>query len=1038
MVERVTIRDRGLMMLKRMGWLAGMLTAHFTLLVMVALPMVVLPAFVLSVHGDEFPAPRNTQAGSETLLTAKEALQKIKVPAGFQVSLFAGEPDVQQPISLTTDSRGRLWVAENYTYAESATNFDLRQRDRIVILEDTNHDGQMDKRTVFWDQGVRLTSVEVGFGGVWALCPPNLLFIPDRDGDDRADGPAEVVLDGWNDGSVRHNVVNGLKWGPDGWLYGRHGILATSLVGKPGDGPSQRTKINCGIWRYHPVKSAFETVVHGGTNSWGFDYDQYGEMFFINTVIGHLWHVVPGAHYRRMYGVDFHPHLYQLIEQTADHFHWDTREAWSDIRKGVTDTTSQAGGGHAHSGLMIYQGDNWPAEYRGDVFTVNYHGRRLNRDHLERHGAGYVARHGSDMVYSDDIWFRGIDLISGPDGGVYIADWSDIGECHDNDGIHRTSGRIFKVVYGEPKRRLESDLSKMSTDALAGLVTHADVWYPRQARRLLQERAVRGEDLSAARRTLLRVFEEASVDVHRLRALWALHAIGCEQSWWLERLADRQESVRAWAVRLLCDKSVSPSIDPPLAQQLATLATREQSPLVLLHLASALQKLDVKDRGPLANALITRDSLHDDLAFPSMVWYGLEPVIAAESRLPAGSRRAVAMLESAKIPVLQKFIARRLASDWDANRETLAQIVERLPGWGVALQRESLTGLRDALVGLRKVAPPPGWEAMVRRVEASAEPQVAERLRELSVVFGDGRAIEQIREMVANTAVDSQTRQLALRSLVLARDEESVPLLLKLIADRVLTNEVIRGLASFDRPEIPAAVLGQYGALDQDGRLAAVDTLVARPNYAEVLLQAVREGRVRRSDISAFHARQILSFDKVPLTKSLTEVWGEVRSSEGARRDQIQMLKDLATADRIKQADPRAGRALFQKSCSNCHVLYGQGKQVGPDLTGSNRRNLDYLLENIVDPSAVVAADFRAQVFRINDGRVVNGVIVEQGEKVLRVQTATEQVLLDRQEIEQTQATSQSLMPEGLLKDLSDAERLNLFAYLMSTEPPAP
>jgi len=345
-----------------------------------------------------FPEIFNTEPAKDKLLSPEESLAKISVPEGFQVSLFAGEPDVQQPIALTTDERGRVWVAENYTYAESSVNFENRLHDRIVILEDTDGDGRFDERTVFWDEAQKLTSVEVGFGGVWALCAPHLLFIPDANRDDVPDGKPVVVLDGFDASAVRHNIVNGLKWGPDGWLYGRHGILATSLVGKPGASASQRVPINCAIWRYHPTRGVFEAVAHGTTNSWGFDYDDHGEMFFINTVIGHLWHVVPGAHYRRMYGADFNPFLYQLIEQTADHFHWDTGESWSDIRKlGVSPTTDKAGGGHAHSGLMIYLGGNWPDEYRNSVFTVNLHGHRLNNDRLERHGAGYVGKHAPDF-----------------------------------------------------------------------------------------------------------------------------------------------------------------------------------------------------------------------------------------------------------------------------------------------------------------------------------------------------------------------------------------------------------------------------------------------------------------------------------------------------------------------------------------------------------------------------------------------------------------------------------------------------------------
>src|SRR6185436_3086989 len=325
--------------------------------------------------------------------------------------LFASEPQIRNPIGVTFDSRGRLWVAENYTYAELAVGFDARFRDRIVILEDTDGDGQADKRTVFWDHGDRLTSMVPGFGGVYVLCAPKLMFIPDRNGDDIPDGEPEVLLDGFEERSIRHNLANGLKWGPDGWLYGRHGILATSYVGKPGTPREQRAALNCSIWRFHPVTRAFEVVTHGTTNPWGHDWDDYGQLFFINTVIGHLWHVVPGAYYKRMYGEHPNPYLYELIDQTADHVHWDKKETWEEIRRGVTDATLKAGGGHAHSGLMIYLGDNWPDEYRNSVFAINYHGRRLNQDRLERRSAGYTAHHGPDFATFGDPWFRGVELL---------------------------------------------------------------------------------------------------------------------------------------------------------------------------------------------------------------------------------------------------------------------------------------------------------------------------------------------------------------------------------------------------------------------------------------------------------------------------------------------------------------------------------------------------------------------------------------------------------------------------------------------------
>jgi putative membrane-bound dehydrogenase-like protein len=226
-----------------------------------------------------------------------------------------------------------------------------------------------------------------------------MIFIPDRNGDDVPDAEPEVLLDGWAIDRIQHNIVNGLLWGPDGWLYGRHGILANSAVGKPGTPDSERTKLNCSIWRYHPTRRIFEVVAHGTTNPWGMDFDEHGEGFFINTVIGHLWHLIPGAHYKRMYGQDFNPRVYDFIDQHADHYHWDTGLKWTQSRdgKGLNDTL---GGGHAHSGLMIYLGDNWPAKYRNSVFTVNLHGYRLNNDLLQREGSGYSRTTGEGIAAS--------------------------------------------------------------------------------------------------------------------------------------------------------------------------------------------------------------------------------------------------------------------------------------------------------------------------------------------------------------------------------------------------------------------------------------------------------------------------------------------------------------------------------------------------------------------------------------------------------------------------------------------------------------
>ena len=619
-----------------------------------------LPAIILAstlCADDQAPAPFNTQEITIPFLKPAEALKAIAVPKGFRVQLAAAEPMVQQPIDMAWDTRGRLWVAECYTYAERETNFEKKLKDRIIILEDTNHDGVFDKRKIFWDGASQLTSIELGFGGVWAACAPNILFLADRNGDDQPDGEPEVILDGFDTDKVRHNIVNGLRWGPDGWLYGRHGILGPgSKVGRPGTPEAKRTHIQCGIWRYHPTRKNFEVVCHGTTNPWGHDWDEHGQLFFINTVIGHLWHAMPGARYQRMYGNHFDKHLYELIQQTADHYHFDVgKEKWSDLKKtGMTSGTDAAGGGHAHTGMMIYLGDNWPAEYRGNVFTLNLHGLRMNQESLHRQGAGYVGKHAADFMSTSDKWFRGIELSYAPDGSVYVLDWSDIGECHDNDGIHRTSGRIYRISYGKTEAA-KVDLTEWSNDDLAESVGSPNEWYSRQARQLIQQRAAAGQDLTKAALKLMNTYRLTSSTPTALRAMWTLNAISsADEDWLLEQSNDEREHIRTWAIKLLCDQE---ALSKKTQKRFIEMGGQDKAGLVQLQLASALQQLPLEDRWPLANALVSQDTFAKDPVFPLLVWYGINPAVT-ENR-----NASLKLVAQCKIPKVRQFIARRLAGE---------------------------------------------------------------------------------------------------------------------------------------------------------------------------------------------------------------------------------------------------------------------------------------------------------------------------------------------------------------------------------------
>jgi putative membrane-bound dehydrogenase-like protein len=976
---------------------------------------------------EPFPEPVNTQPSNTTPLPPADLVKSLTMPPGFQATVFAAEPDVQQPIAMSFDARGRLWVIENYTYPDRATDGSLKSRDRIVVFEDTAHSGHFDRRTVFWDEGRHLTGLAVGLGGVWALDLPRLIFIPDANADLKPDGPPQIVLDGFDLAKAGHTMANGLKFGPDGWLYGREGIQADSLVGRPGAPDAERVHLGAAIWRVQPVSHRVELVAQGTTNPWGMDWDATGEAFFINTVIGHLWHVIPGAHYRRMYGDDPDPHVYRLIEQTADHVHWDTHELWQDVRKlGVTEASSKAGGGHAHTGLMIYQGDNWPAEYRGKLFTINFHGRRLNSDILEREGSGYVGRHGADHTFFGDPWFRGIDLDSGPDGGVFVLDWSDTGECHNHDGIHRTSGRIYKISYGSPAAPSVGDISKLSDTELVALQDHPNEWFVRASRLEMQRRALSGADVSALRTGLTKLHERHGDALAHLRALWDLQALGAVPEPVLRTSLERPDDhEQAWAIRLLTDSPTGAAPNADVLRLLRQTAEGRNAALVRLTLASVAQKLPPRERAPILQPLLGHAEDANDHNLPLMLWYAAAPLGDTAPDL------LVPLAAHCEIPLTRRYLARRLGEEIERQPQFIGQLLSIAAGRDAAFQRDVLSGLTEALSGWRKAPKPPGWEAAHRQFAASTDPGVRQAAEEVAAIFGDSNALDVFRKMALDETRDLPVRRGALRVLVDGQAPGLREICEKLFAVHELSSTAAAGLALNDDPAIAEFIIARFSPLYGDEKAAAVAALVSRRPWAARFLQAVADGQIPRNSVNASVARQVRSLGDTALTAQLEKLVGHIGAVSPDKTGLVKKWKKRLSADVLAQADRQAGHTVFSSICAACHRLNGEGATIGPDLTGGQRDNLDYLLENLADPSAVVAPEFRLSTITMKDQRVLAGIIKSRNEKSLVLQTPVEALTLATDDVQSVQTSERSLMPDGLLDALSETQVRDLIAFLM-------
>ena len=950
-------------------------------------------------------------------LPPEKAASTMIVPEGFNVTLFAGEPDVQQPIGFCFDDRGRLWVAEAYNYPNHGT----KPGDRIVIFEDSDGDGKFDKRSVFYDQLNYVTGIEVGFGGAWVMSPPNFYFIPDRNGDDVPDSQPEILLDGFGNHANSHNLANGFAWGPDGWLYGTHGRTNWSLIAKPGTPDDQRVQFDGGVYRYHPIKHVWEPYADGTTNPWGIDWNDVGESFVTNCVNPHLFHIIQGAHYEPWRSRQSSRYAYERIPTIADHLHFVGEQ---NVRDGLgSEAEDAAGGGHAHCGTMIYLGDNWPSKYRNSVFTNNIHGKRVNNDLLKRSGSGFVASHGPDIIRSLDPWHMGVTIQYGPDGSVFVSDWSDTGECHSTRNTRRETGRIFKVTYGKPVYT-PVNIASLSDRELVKLQLHRNEWHVRHSRRVLQERAARGDDMVRVRHDLLDIFQEQSEVPTKLRALWTLRVIGAiDDKFLLEQLNHESEYVRAWAIRFLCEGS-----DPtaPALTRFIEMASRDPSPYVRLHLSSALQRLTLANRWAIATALLQHGEDSEDTNLPLMNWYGIEPLIDTDLQ------RFVELAKSSQISLVRNHIARRVASHAESasGLNALAQILSNRDE--PVFQLDLLTGMMRGLEGRRSVDLPANWTAAYRKLETSADARVRQSAIELALVFGDSRALESLRNVAVDRSANPWDRQRAVHSLVVKKAPNVASLLVELVSDSDVRREAIRGLAEFDSASTPGMLIDKYMSFDNDSRQDALQTLSSRVTWGTSLIDAVESNQIPRKDVSAFTARQLQSLGDRQLSERITKTWGEMRTTSDDKAKLITKYKKLLTPETIKKANLISGRTLFEKNCANCHRMFGLGGAIGPEITGAQRTNVEYMLENLVDPSASVSKDFQMELIQTDAGRVITGLVVDESEKALTIQTANERLVLPKSEIENRSLSKVSMMPDGLLQTMTNEQIRDMIGYLAS------
>ncbi len=963
-------------------------------------------------------------------LSPEEALRRFRVADGFDVQLFASEPQVRQPVTMTFDDRGRLWVIQYLQYPAPAglrpvtvdrylrTRYDRvpepppkgpRGADKITILEDTDGDGRADKVKDFVT-GLNLASaLALGNGGVYVGQAPYLLFYPDRDRDDVPDGDPEVLLAGFGLEDA-HAVINSLQWGPDGWLYGAQGSTVTADI--RGIGFQQ------GLWRYHPPTGRFELFSEGGGNTWGLDFDHHGNAI-AGTNYGNVvcLHQVQGGYYVKgfsKHGPLHNPYTYGYFEHARHQGH---------------------SGGHVTCGGIVYQGNTYPETFRNAYIGANLLSNAIYWSTIDPDGSTFQTRYQGTLLSTDDIWFRPIDCLTGPDGSVYVADWYDERANHviPDDTWDRSNGRIWKIVARGTPPAGKPALGERASAELVELLSHPNAWYRREARRILMER----RDASIRPR-LLSLIDQTTNETTSLEALWALYTSGGWNDELALRLLDHPSiDVRAWTVRLIGDDRRA--LPTPLAERLVRLAHDEPSMTVRSQLACTCKRLSGPDGLPVVRNLLAHDEDAADPHIPLLLWWAIEGK-ALDNR-----QRVLAMFAEGEFwkrkmvhgTIVERLARRYVAAKSDDGYAACAQLLALAPAADdsrllVAAMENEYSGTRLDRVPSTLAEPLANlWR------QHGADPTVTR----LALKLGSDDAYASALRRLADPTETKEARLAFIAAMGQAGSDDAIPRLVPLLDDATPAAETIRlaALAALERfaaDSIAGEVLNRYDRFSPALKVRAIAMLSTRNAWSTALVGAVARGQVSAKDVSVDQIRQMLAHDDAALAKSIEGIWGKVRGATPGEK--LAYVPVLGRVLNEGKADAANGKSLFAKHCGICHTLHGEGNKVGPDLTTSDRRNRDVLLVNILDPSGYVRPEFVAQTAVLGDGRVLTGLVVESNaEQITLVDAKNQKTTIPRGDIEQLQPSPVSLMPERLLETLTPQELRDLFGYLQSDAPPA-
>jgi putative heme-binding domain-containing protein len=943
-------------------------------------------------------------------LSPQEAMKKMMLPDGFHVELVAAEPEIVNPVAMTFDERGRVWITESVEYPREAAG---PGRDRIKVLEDTDGDGRADRFTIF-AEGFNIPSgIAVGYGGVWLANAPDILFLQDIDGDGRAD-KREVVVTGFGRDDT-HELPNSLTWGPDGWLYGLNGVFNPSTIEQGG----KKHEFTCALFRIHPRTREFQVFAEGTSNPWGVAWDTEGSAFVSACVIDHLWHLAETGYYIRQGGP--YPPFTQPMGSIVRHKHQKA----------------------AYCGIHFFDSDAYPAEYRERLYMGNIHGGAINVDVLSRDGSTYLGTGAPDFLVANDAWFMPVVQKTGPDGCLYILDWYDRYHCYqdarrDPEGIDRLKGRLYRVRYRDAPRASRFDLAAENDSQLLERLHSPNVFFRDLAQRILCER----NDPETRPMLERLVTDRTAPRKARMHAVWAL--VGCgplSLEFHQALLADDDPGFRAWGVRAAGN---FPAADATLRQKIAAM-TRDPAPEVRLQVAIAAKKIDGID--VVATLVDVLAHSGGDKLIEHAVWQNLQPLLEDHSPRLLQLAAADEYRQSPGVANLMPRVIERVLACRDPR--PIAALVSRLfedASVPAADMQKCLATLTAKLVhreirAEQMAALRPELEGVVEKLLARApdDPLYADAAL-LAASWRHPVGLAAARALFRASDQTPARRAQALDALVAADDPSLETSVADLLAGGKFSPVELRvaalaSLSRLDAPWVARLVLANYPRLEPELRPRAIELLTERRQWAEALLEEIGAGRIPASALNANQVRQLLLRGDASLAQKVKARWGSLRDERDSKRDEV--IDQMRTYLRNTAGDPLAGLEVYKRVCGQCHKLHGEGQEVGPDITANGRGSFEQLLSNVFDPSLVIGASYQARTVVTTDGRVLSGLVAEDSPQrvVLKMQGGKLEAIA-RQDVESVTTSQLSLMPEDVEKQLKPQELADLFALLTLDKPP--